>query len=113
MQCLAQISLAHFFTNIAVITYGRDFCFNHAQSNRKYRSSIFKYEYRHFDSRMLHIQTYAKEVNGPSFSKPFISTGRGVSILLVSFTENKAVFVWFLWDGFRRLGAVATDVSLI
>lgn len=111
MQCLAQSSPAYFFAYIAVITYSRDFCFRHAQPNRKYRSSIFKYEHHHFASWMLYIQAYMKEVNVPSFSKPLISTVRGGTIFLVGFT--KTVFIWFSWDGFRRPRVVVTDVSYI
>jgi len=60
---------------------------------------------------MLYIQTYIKVVNGPSFSKPFVSIGHGAPVLLVGFAENKAGFSRFAWDEFRRLRVVATDVS--
>lgn len=81
-----------FLYKYAPVTYGHGFCFRHAQTNRKYRSSILKYKYHPFGSWMSYIQPHAKvKVNGPLFSRPFmfISSGHGASTLLVELKTSR------------------------
>lgn len=111
--CFKKSSPAYFFTNIAEITYGCHFCFRHAQSNRKDRSSILKYKLPLFWVLNVICTKIHKGSRWTFILQIFHFHWTWGIYIAGQLHENKAVFVWFPWDGLRRLCIVATDVSSI